>query len=780
MNDISLKIVESPKSHGGVDVSPTGDTSAENEVDPLAIDEGELERVKEPVSQEAVLEKVDEEKAGNCDDNAKEENISESQTGSSDSFVNVQPEKPENANENLKQDRSSSSPPVAPKTPTPEPPKPQNEPAPTIEPVPSTSKAPDVIEKVVALDKPVVETVVPVKEPVSVKEELMVVEEPKKLEPEADADMTEVVTVEEKAEQKVEKPKPKSVNGDVVAKEEQGTKRRPSEDVDTESPLKKLCQEVEKTFPQHDTMINDYIQRATKNNVDELQRHTEQLLSEIQTLRELAQKKEHEWNNILHLKKVKEEILLRLLRRKQVLNYEKSQEVNGGDRDRDPFDFLNNQAKNLAIDKSDEISGLSLKQPGASMAPMLPTPIMPSTSHFNPMAVLPPPYDKAHMSMPKPVFPQQMMMPGHLTGFPRDMNGQLPSSFGLPMGRQGPTKDVKSIIADYRQRNPEVTPRRGRRMKSILNPNMMNAPRPIAPKVDNLNNLNNINMLFNNLDMNQKAMLERLQQFQASGLPNGLSFKDVLVQFANMQQASAGLIPNRPPETITTRPEHHIRPEGRRGRQERSHEDVHVSVKQQERLASPSPRLPPPPPYPEISLLPVTTSQSETTQQNSLLHGILTKQSSPASHSYSPTLAKLLMSPERIQSAPTLPSFGQAKNCGEITITPVQPAPTAEPQPEKPEEVVQLDDEESPASEGEASGSPSGSGSGRLVIDEGGGEAPTEGAAEQADTNEDTPLCQGCRRRDAQFVCAGCANQWYCSRDCQVAAWDEHSDMCSG
>lgn len=78
------------------------------------------------------------------------------------------------------------------------------------------------------------------------------------------------------------------------------------------------------------------------------------------------------------------------------------------------------------------------------------------------------------------------------------------------------------------------------------------------------------------------------------------------------------------------------------------------------------------------------------------------------------------------------------------------------------------DDEESPASEGEASGSPSGSGSGRLVIDEGGGEAPTEGAAEQADTNEDTPLCQGCRRRDAQFVCAGCANQWYCSRDCQV------------
>lgn len=276
-------------------------------------------------------------------------------------------------------------------------------------------------------------------------------------------------------------------------------KRRASADVDTESPLKKLCLEVENTFPQHDSMINDYIQTATKNNIDEIQRHTEQLLAEIQTLRELAQKKEHEWNNILHLKKVKEEILLRLLRRKQVLSFEKSAEMNGSER-ADPFDFLN-QAKNLAIDKSDEISGLVLKQPGSTMSPIV-QPVMPVTTHFNPMAVLPPPYDKAaHMqNMPKPVF-QPMMLPGPMPGFPRDMNGQLTNSYGLPMGRQGPTKDVKSIIADYRQRNPDVTPRRGRRMKSLLNPNMMNAPRPIAPKMDSMNSLNNLNMLFNNLDM---------------------------------------------------------------------------------------------------------------------------------------------------------------------------------------------------------------------------------------------------------------------------------------
>lgn len=186
-----------------------------------------------------------------------------------------------------------------------------------------------------------------------------------------------------------------------------------------------------------------------------------------------------------------------------MLSFKKSSEVNGSDRI-DSFDYLN-QSKNLAIDKSDEISGLAIKPPCSTVSPMIQPPVMPVTSHFNPinpMSGLPPPYDKAHMqNMPKPVFHQPLAMPGPMPGFPRDMNGQLPTGYGLPMGRQGPTKDVKSIIADYRQRYPEITPRRGRRLKSMLNPNMMNAPRPIAPKVDSMNNLNNLNMLFNNLDM---------------------------------------------------------------------------------------------------------------------------------------------------------------------------------------------------------------------------------------------------------------------------------------
>jgi TolA-binding protein len=38
----------------------------------------------------------------------------------------------------------------------------------------------------------------------------------------------------------------------------------------------------------------------------------------------------------------------------------------------------------------------------------------------------------------------------------------------IQMGRQGVIKDVKSIIADFRQKHPENVPRRGRRMKGLL------------------------------------------------------------------------------------------------------------------------------------------------------------------------------------------------------------------------------------------------------------------------------------------------------------------------
>lgn len=52
--------------------------------------------------------------------------------------------------------------------------------------------------------------------------------------------------------------------------------------------------------------------------------------------------------------------------------------------------------------------------------------------------------------------------------------------------------------------------------------------------------------------------------------------------------------------------------------------------------------------------------------------------------------------------------------------------------------------------------------------------------AGKKEEKKNTPVCQGCGKKKSEFVCAGCSNRWYCSRECQVEDWDEHADDCSG
>lgn len=96
-----------------------------------------------------------------------------------------------------------------------------------------------------------------------------------------------------------------------------------------------------------------------------------------------------------------------------------------------------------------------------------------------------------------------------------------------------------------------------------------------------------------------------------------------------------------------------------------------------------------------------------------------------------------------------------------------------------------------------------------MIIDEGDQYSNSEiigGASNKKDDSPDgeLPECQGCKKREAQFVCADCKSQWYCSRECQVfdaqklfnsvkklnmnkqfsfqlqvMAWDEHSEVCA-
>lgn len=87
MNDISVKLVESLKEQPCAAVSPSGEAGAENEVDPLAIDDAEVGG-KAPQ-----LEDTKEEKAGICDENAKEEKLSENARDDCYNLVALEAEK---------------------------------------------------------------------------------------------------------------------------------------------------------------------------------------------------------------------------------------------------------------------------------------------------------------------------------------------------------------------------------------------------------------------------------------------------------------------------------------------------------------------------------------------------------------------------------------------------------------------------------------------------------------------------------------------------------------
>lgn len=59
-------------------------------------------------------------------------------------------------------------------------------------------------------------------------------------------------------------------------------------------------------------------------------------------------------------------------------------------------------------------------------------------------------------------------------------------------------------------------------------------------------------------------------------------------------------------------------------------------------------------------------------------------------------------------------------------------------------------------------------GTDRLVIDESDTLDARNRMDNSSDAGDEVPQCQGCNQKPAQFVCAGCGNQWYCSRECQV------------
>lgn len=450
---------------------------------------------------------------------------------------------------------------------------------------------------------------------------------------------------------------------------------------------KKLKMDIDENFLQRNKMLNDCIEvmDCEESNGDQLQVQSEQLVSEIRALNELAREKEMEWNSILHLKKFKEELLMRIERKRQIAI------INSDKPDVDE-----------THDESRVKTGQSIMRLNISKSPQ--------TDRMNKHVLL-----KAYNS---------------------EMNGSLDLRQNV---RSRPTLDVQAIIADYRQRHPENVPRRGKRIRNSYmgttrNSNVLNFSSTALGsgsqmKQNNLQDISNeLNLILGAMDSveTSKGTLETSQRIQESA-----SFKNMLLQLSRLSQ-------NEKNELLQN-------------------------------------AMKPPPPYPEVTVHPVTT---DAPPKNSLLHGILTKTHSRGNSkkNFSPTLARLLTAPDQsgdntepsITNNSNHPSISEmlssSKARNEITITPVE---TQFDKLDGTSKKVSNEDDGTEDSDD------------RLVIDESkrDGRRETDNSSEAGD---EVPECQGCNQKTAQFVCAGCGNQWYCSRDCQVAAWDEHSEVCCG
>ncbi|KAK6625231.1 hypothetical protein RUM43_005522 [Polyplax serrata] len=572
--------------------------------------------------------------------------------------------------------------------------------------------------------------------------------------------------------------------------------------------------------------VSEYVEKASGSTLEELQMNTEKLQQEIHSLSALARAKELEWNDIIRLKKVKEEIYLRLVRRKQVMLL--SMGGSGRMSDSVSWDFASDNRMtefvtndevtynrvapsvspkpprlpaNLTITKSQSSPSQNLQRflmqpqgtsdsgkPNTSlmMVPIVSsTPIsISSTSSYLPhvgtqLKIPVPDREKLKVvnnrSAPVPILPKPNQNASH------NVNNHSP-----PIGRQGPIVDVKSIIADYRQNHPEQVPRRGRRPKGQPSQNFAETMVSSGRGVLSMSSLAlgsgaQVRTVNSNSDVAAGSAGQSHETSRPSsadsnrsasnaaaevGTATGVSFKDVLVQFAKMSQhQQTGDRRNSTPPT-----------------------------KSQSSKA---------PPYPEVTLHPVLPagSQSPPNTSSSLLHGILTKNNggngagpvrgenngNSRSTAFSPTLARLLTTPDRSAMSTTITTalrgsgtsttttrmssgpvsiadlLSTSKNRNELTITPI----ISNLQPAKMKEDVGTVSDEDPDDTAD-----------RLVIDESEEQEARNGDEEM--DGDAVPECQGCHMKSAQFVCAGCGNQWYCSRNCQVTAWDEHSEVCSG
>ncbi|XP_077263940.1 uncharacterized protein LOC143898379 isoform X4 [Temnothorax americanus] len=465
----------------------------------------------------------------------------------------------------------------------------------------------------------------------------------------------------------------------------------------------------------------EYISRIVGDNesIADLVAKADRLRADILALQNLAHDKEMEWNEILRKRKLKEEAYMRIERKIQTTFYMEN--------DSQLSETLPATRSFLGSAEWENIANATSISKERSFGCKEDLGERSSDS------------SGSKKEKTRRVSSQQRATPPKTNGESnRKQNDALsPESRQIGEGRQGAIVDVRSIIADHRLKHPETVPRRGRRMRnSNVNINLGAGGAMVETG--------------HNADSRPSSTESCKSNPSAS---DSMNYKDMLVQFAKISQQGES-----------------------------------IKVPQN---------------YPDVTLHPVTPSSAQNTSQptSSLLHGILTKAQTPRSTTFSPTLARLLTAPERERSSPAVAAAAAAaaasasmsqqsattqhllqayqgsnlvsindllsssKARTEITITPVVNTP-AQSHSNDLIQVEDVEEETTVIDDRDRKGNSMVGREGKQVVKD---NPPSPSAP---------PKCQGCIIRPAQFVCAGCGNQWYCSRSCQLAAWTTHSDHC--
>ncbi|CAG5090161.1 Protein of unknown function, partial [Cotesia congregata] len=509
-------------------------------------------------------------------------------------------------------------------------------------------------------------------------------------------------------------------------------KRRSTDETNfsTNGNPKRIC------FEQRERFIDSLV-GCDRISAEELATRADELRAEVQALDELARAKEMEWNEILSMRKLKEEAYLRVERKRQVMGFLENN--NGQMSDSLPPASLSLMSEWSESHREASQERRAQETPSASdvtheervnsrLRVEVGRENLQGTEDEIPLAISKGDDEVANLSQKSSrnasgvsskhqhqhQHQQQQLVDGRKLR--RSAGEQNLDNRQIGEGRQGPIVDVRSIIADYRLRHPETVPRRGRRMRNSVNVNLGAGGAMVET---------------GHGDSRPSSTDSCKSNSNVGDVNNPMSFKDVLVQFAKLSQQQG--------EPVKT-----------------------------------------PQNYPDVTLHPVapttvTINPAASTQQTgSLLHGILTKNQTPRPTTFSPTLARLLTAPERERNSAASAAvmtqqithgqnllqayqgtnpvsisdlLSSSKARTEITITPV--VNTQIPSTHL-NNVVHVDDVEEDNS----------------LIDE----RDTRRGSSIRDNREDRdtpPRCQGCHDRTAQFVCAGCGNQWYCSRECQ-------------